>query len=61
MAKTIEGTKARRTTQVVKGQTNTRQMRCKRCNNLTQEVSDGKGGLKTKCPQCGVEYKVTSI
>lgn len=60
MPKTIEGTKGQRA-QVVKGQTNIRQMRCKRCGNLTAQVSDGKGGFKTKCQACGVEYIVRSI
>ena len=60
MAKPVEGTKQRKI-QVLRGQNNTRQMRCKKCGNLTSQVQDAKGGMQDKCLFCGTVYSVLAI
>lgn len=63
MAKVIEGTKDRKQYQVLRGQKDTRQIRCpnKKCNNLVGQVADGRGGFHYKCSFCGTAFKHVSM
>lgn len=57
--KVIEGTKARKEYQVVKGQKDTRQVRCK-CGSLASQVPDGQGGFVYACT-CGKRFTFSAI
>ena len=66
MSNVIRGTKDRRKFQVVTGTKDasnfptageTRKMRCKKCGELAVQMTDGKGGFQTQCPNCGSVYK----
>jgi hypothetical protein len=57
----IKGTKDRKQYQVLRGITDTRKIRCKRCQGLALEVPDGKGGKILKCSQCDLEFKSISL
>lgn len=45
----IKGTKDKKQYQVLKGPSDTRQVRCKRCGNYASQVPDGQGGAIYQC------------
>jgi len=61
MSQVIKGTRDRKKYQVVKGQTDARQVRCTKCKELASQVPDGKGGFVYKCPSCGTQFTFTQI
>lgn len=56
--KVISGTGQVRTFKVIKGSSDTREMRCTnpKCGNVALQVPDGKGGTIYKCITCGTKY-----
>ncbi len=61
MAKTITGTRDKKRFQVVKGQSDTREIRCTVCKNVAKQVPDGKGGSVYKCSTCNTTFRHTTI
>lgn len=59
--KVIPGTKARKQFQVVKGQKDTREIRCTKCKGVAAQVADGKGGFIHKCFTCGTTFRFSSL
>lgn len=61
--KVITGTKARKQFQVVKGQKDTREIRCTnpKCKNVAAQVPDGKGGFVHKCLACGTTFRFSAL
>lgn len=61
--KVVNGTKDRKKFQVIKGQTDTRQLRCtnQKCKNLAIQVPDGKGGFICQCTSCGLKFKFAQL
>lgn len=61
----ITGTKKHKNTPVtvLRGQKDVRQVRCltKMCGALIAASSDGKGGTRHKCPQCGAVVVSTRL
>lgn len=56
MDKTIKGTKDRKRFQVIKGSSDTREIRCNKCRGVAKQVPDGKGGFVCKCQICGTSF-----
>ena len=63
MAKVIKGTKDLKRYQVLKGPSDTRQIRCtnQKCRNLAVQVPDGKGGFIYQCSTCKAKFKHTAL
>jgi hypothetical protein len=63
MAKVIKGTKDRKRFQVLKGQADTRQIRCtnQKCRNIAVQVPDSKGGFVYRCQTCGREFSFMQL
>ena len=61
--KVIKGTKDRKNFQIVKGPSDTRQIRCtnKKCNNLAIQVHDGRGGHVYECTTCKTRFAFSKI
>lgn len=61
--KVIKGTKDRKQFQVIKGSSDTREIRCTdpKCKNVAKQVPDGKGGQKYQCLACGTVFTFTPI
>jgi hypothetical protein len=61
--KVLRGTKDRKTFQVIKGSSDTREIRCtdQKCKNVAKQVPDGKGGTKYQCLSCGTVFTHTRI
>ena len=57
----IKGTKDLKNFHVLKGQSDTRQIRCTKCNDIATQVPDGKGGFVYKCGACLTQFKMTQI
>lgn len=63
MAKVITGTKDRKKFDVVKGEKDTRAIRCTnpKCKNVAIQVPDGKGGFMYKCASCRTTFRFTQL
>ena len=63
MSKVVKGTKDKKKYQVLKGPSDTRQLRCTKqtCKNLVVQVPDGKGGFVYECPVCKARYSFLTI
>ena len=62
MAKPISGTKDLKKFEVLKGQKDIRQMRCRKClHGMATQQPDGKGGFLYRCGGCAAEYQFTHI
>lgn len=61
--KVIKGTKDQKVFKVIKGQSDTRQIRCtnQKCKNLARQVPDGKGGHVYKCEACGTKFSFSGM
>lgn len=65
MPPVVKGTKDLKRSQasVVKGQPDTRQIRCTKCKELAVQVPNGKGGFVYQCTAsvCGTRFLMTKI
>jgi len=61
--KVIQGTKDKKRFEVIKGEKDTRAIRCTdpKCRNVARQVPDGKGGLKFQCGTCLKVFSFTRI
>lgn len=59
--KVITGTKDLKNYQVLKGQSDTRQIRCPTCHELAVQVPDGKGEFVYECAGCRRRFSHTRI
>lgn len=61
--KVITGTKDKKRFEVVKGDSDTRAIRCPdaKCRNVARQVPDGKGGFKYQCGTCQKVFTFTRI
>lgn len=59
----VTGTRDKKRFQVIKGSSDTREIRCTltTCKNVAKQVPDGKGGFIYKCGSCGTTFKHTRI
>lgn len=65
MPPVIKGSKDLKRSQasVVKGQSDSRQIRCTKCKELAVQVPDGKGGYVYQCTAtvCGTRFSMTRM
>ena len=61
MAKVIKGSKDRKAYQVIKGPSDTRQIRCPKCKETASQTPDGKGGFLCTCPGCGAKFSFAKM
>lgn len=61
--KVIKGTKDRKNYEVIKGSSDTREIRCTnpKCKNVAKQVPDGKGGFKYQCLSCHSVFTFSKI
>lgn len=60
--KVIKGTSDRKNFQVIKGSSDTREIRCTSCKGgVAKQVPDGKGGFICQCGTCGAKFKFTKL
>lgn len=63
LKKTITGSRDAKRFQVIKGSSDTREIRCikPRCKNVARQVADGKGGFICQCLTCGAKFTFSKI